>query len=98
MSPTTNTTPPSTDSSTSDTNPFPLRRVLVIILIAIMWGLYSKILHAPFVYDDKIEVIGNQTIRFWSEWEDILLYNPARALLQITYAYNFISVSRDLKV
>lgn len=54
-----------------------------------MWILYSNILHAPFVYDDKIEVVGNRTIRFWSEWKDILLYNPARALLQITYAYNF---------
>ena len=76
--------------SSSDHKPFPLRRVLVIFLISTLWALYSKVLHAPFVYDDKIEVIGNQTIRFWSEWKDILLYNPARALLQITYAYNLV--------
>ena len=95
MSPTTDTTTPASNTSSTDKNPFPLRRVLVITLIAIMWALYSKILHAPFVYDDKIEVVGNQTIRFWSEWKDILLYNPARALLQITYAYNFNTAQFD---
>ena len=89
MSSTTNPTPQSPTSSSSNHKTFPLRRLLVVGIIAMMWVIYSKILHAPFVYDDKIEVVGNQTIRFWSEWKDILLYNPARALLQITYAYNF---------
>ena len=78
-----------TENATQPDTPFPMRRVIVVVLAALMYGLYADILHAPFVYDDKIEVVGNRTIRFWSEWKDILLYNPARALLQITYAYNF---------
>ena len=58
--------------------------------ISILIGvLYFNILDAPFVYDDKIEVVGNRTIRFLEEWREILLYNPARALLQVTYAANF---------
>ncbi len=68
---------------------FPLRRIIIFTLIVLIWVLYSHVLHAPFVYDDKIEVVGNRTIRFWDQWQDILLYNPARALLQISYAYNF---------
>ena len=95
MSSTTDPTPLTSNLSSSSPKPFPLRRVLVLALISTMWALYSKVLHAPFVYDDKIEVIGNQTIRFWSEWKDILLYNPARALLQITYAYNFSTAKFD---
>ena len=43
-------------------------------IIVVMWVLYANILHA-FVYDDKIEVVGNRTIRFWTEWKDIVLYN-----------------------
>ena len=84
------TTPTASSTSTQrDSKPFPLRRLLVVAIIAAMWIIYGDILQAPFVYDDKIEVVGNRTIRFWSEWKDIVLYNPARALLQITYAYNF---------
>lgn len=88
MSSTTQTAAVSTPNP-SENKPFPLRRLLIIGTVIVLWVLYSNILHAPFVYDDKIEVVGNRTIRFWSEWQDILLYNPARALLQITYAYNF---------
>ena len=95
MSSTTNPTPHSSNLSSSTHKPFPITASTGPRLIATMWALYSKILHAPFVYDDKIEVIGNQTIRFWSEWKDILLYNPARALLQITYAYNFSTAKFD---
>ena len=78
----------STTSSSSESN-LPIRRLLLLGLIVLMWALYANTLQAPFVYDDKIEVVGNRTIRFWTEWREILLYNPARALLQLTYAYNF---------
>ena len=77
------TTPPVSKSN------IPVRRLILLGLIILMWAIYANILHAPFVYDDKIEVVGNRTIRFWSEWREILLYNPARALLQLSYAYNF---------
>jgi len=78
-----------TENSAQTETTFPMRRIIIVVLAILMYGLYAGILHAPFVYDDKIEVVGNRTIRFWSEWKDILLYNPARALLQFTYAYNF---------
>ena len=77
-----------TTTSASKSN-IPVRRLILLGLIILMWALYANILHAPFVYDDKIEVVGNRTIRFWNEWREILLYNPARALLQLSYAYNF---------
>lgn len=75
------------EQTTADS--FPIRRLIALGIVLAIWMLYYKTLHAPFVYDDKIEVVGNPTIRFWEEWKDILLYNPARALLQWSYAYNF---------
>ena len=36
-----------------------------------------RLLHSPFVYDDKIEVIGNRTIRDLSNWQAIAGYNPS---------------------
>jgi len=59
---------------------------VIIILIVIA---YESTVDAPFVYDDKLEVIGNTTIRFIEEWKAILLYNPSRMLLQLSYALNF---------
>ena len=50
--------------------------------------LYWPSVHSPFVYDDKIEVIGNRTIRDISDWKAIASYNPSRILLQFTYAAN----------
>ena len=71
----------------SDT--FPIRRIYWLLLTILIVLLYAPSINAPFVYDDKIEVVGNTTIRYLDQWRDILLYNPARALLQLTYALNF---------
>ena len=60
-------------------------QVLGIAMVALLWGT----LDAPFVYDDKLEVIGNTTIRDISEWQAIVSYNRARALLQLSYAFNY---------
>lgn len=57
-------------------------------LCAAIVVLYWSSLHSPFVYDDKIEVIGNRTIRNISDWKAIASYNPSRFLLQFTYAAN----------
>jgi protein O-mannosyl-transferase len=46
-------------------------------------------MRGPFVYDDKLEVIGNDTIRFLDEWRAILGYNLNRPLLLYSYALNF---------
>ena len=64
-------------------------QVLGIAMIAILWGSID----APFVYDDKLEVIGNPTIRDINEWQAIISYNRARALLQLSYAINYAQAS-----
>ena len=65
------------------------RRAGWLLIAALTALLYLGALDAPFVYDDKIEVVGNPTIRDLSRWRDILLYNTSRALLVLTYALNF---------
>lgn len=66
-----------------------LRRLLwlaVLGLVALAWW---GSLDAPFVYDDKIEVIGNRTIRMIEHWREIGAYNLSRPLLIFSYAWNF---------
>lgn len=52
-------------------------------------ALWAAGLHAPFVYDDKVEVIGNPTIRVFTDLGAILRYNVSRPLLIATYAVNW---------
>ena len=59
------------------------------ILIVLIIGIYHQSLEAPFVYDDKIEVNGNPTIRDIDNTSAIITYNPSRILLQYTYALNY---------
>ncbi len=54
--------------------------------VALLW---ATGLHAPFVYDDKIEVIGNPTIRVYTELGAIATYNVSRPVLIATYAVNW---------
>jgi protein O-mannosyl-transferase len=68
---------------------FPIRRIIWLVLVVLIIAAYINTINSPFVYDDKIEVVGNRTIRFIEEWKAILLYNPSRMLLQLTYAFNF---------
>jgi protein O-mannosyl-transferase len=66
-----------------------LRRLLwlaVLGLVALAWW---GSLDAPFVYDDKIEVVGNRTIRMLERWREIGAYNLSRPLLIFSYAWNF---------
>ncbi len=57
-----------------------------LVAVALLWSLG---IHAPFVYDDKIEVIGNPTIRIYTELGAIATYNVSRPLLIATYALNW---------
>lgn len=66
-----------------------VRRLGWIAIAVVIFWLYQPVLDAPFVYDDKIEVIGNTTIRFLQEWRAILLYNVSRAMLLLSYAVNY---------
>jgi hypothetical protein len=45
-------------------------------------------LHGEFTYDDKVEVIGNRTIRVLENWRALLGYNLSRPILISTYAVN----------
>ena len=77
------------NESATQNDKFPVRRLVWVLLTICLIAIYLPSINAPFVYDDKIEVIGNPTIRFLEEWKAILLYNPSRLLLQISYALNF---------
>lgn len=63
-----------------------LLRLAVLGAIAFAW---SNALDAPWVYDDKVEVIGNLTIRLLDEWRAIASYNLSRPLVVFSYAYNY---------
>jgi Tfp pilus assembly protein PilF len=58
----------------------------ILLLLALA---YANGLHAPFVYDDRIEVVGNATIRDVTEWRAVLHYNVSRVLLVWSYAWNY---------
>lgn len=64
----------------------------IAVLVVLAW---SNSLHAPFVYDDKIEVIGNRTIRMLDRWRAIAGYNVSRPLLIFSYAWNYHLWGRD---
>ncbi|MCB9742598.1 MAG: tetratricopeptide repeat protein [Alphaproteobacteria bacterium] len=59
---------------------------LLVLLIAVAW---SNGLGAEFTYDDKVEVIGNRTIRFLERWELVLGYNWSRPITTASYALNY---------
>ena len=59
-----------------------------IFLCFLIVGFYHLSVNSPFVYDDKIEVIGNRSIRYLDKWSEIVIYNPSRIFLQFTYAFN----------
>ena len=65
---------------------------LTLLLQILAW---SRVLHAPFVYDDKLEVVGNRTIRLLDEWQAIGSYNVSRPLLIFSYALNWSSGGLD---
>jgi Flp pilus assembly protein TadD len=50
---------------------------------------YLNGLQAPFVYDDRIEVVGNATIHNLDEMRAVLEYNVSRFLLILSYAWNY---------
>ncbi len=67
-----------------------VRRVLASALLVVLVGIaWANGLHGEFTYDDKVEVIGNRTIRFFEEWRSVITYNPSRPLLILTYAANW---------
>jgi cytochrome c-type biogenesis protein CcmH/NrfG len=66
-----------------------------LAIAAVVVLAYLNGLDAPFVYDDRIEVVGNATIRDMGQWAAIAQYNVSRMLLVWTYAWNFHSFGLD---
>lgn len=63
-----------------------LLRLAVLAAIGLAW---ADALHAPWVYDDKVEVIGNLTIRLIDKWREIASYNLSRPIVVFSYAWNY---------
>jgi Flp pilus assembly protein TadD len=62
--------------------------LLAALLVAIVVA-WAPAMHAPFTYDDRIEVVGNRTIRWLDDVGAIASYNTSRPLLIVTYAFNW---------
>jgi len=59
--------------------------LVLVVLVGLAW---ANGLHGEFTYDDKVEVVGNRTIRFLEEWRAMLGYNVSRPIVITTYALN----------
>ena len=66
-----------------------------LVILGLVALAYINGIHAPFVYDDRIEVVGNSTIRDLGAFRSVLEYNVSRVLLILTYAWNFQSFGLD---
>jgi tetratricopeptide (TPR) repeat protein len=64
------------------------REAMWLVICVAVALIYGGTLDAPFVYDDKIEVIGNTTLRMAEDWQTIVGYNISRSLLMLSYAWN----------
>ncbi len=65
------------------------RRMGPLVLLAAIALAWLPALRAPFTYDDRIEVVGNRTIRWLDSVGAIAAYNTSRPLLILTYALNW---------
>jgi len=70
-------------------------RIGWLVIVALVAIAFFNGLHAPFVYDDKIEVVGNPTIRDLGQFIAVLEYNVSRVLLILSYAWNYRSFGLD---
>jgi tetratricopeptide (TPR) repeat protein len=65
-----------------------IRRALWLTLAVLAALPYLPALDGPFVYDDKVEVVGNLAIRSFDDWRAVARYNVGRTLLIFTYAFD----------
>lgn len=63
------------------------RHLLALMILVFVGTLaYLPSFWVPFVYDDLWEIVGNRALENLSDLKTILQYNPARALLMLTFA------------
>lgn len=65
------------------------RRLLWVVLTLLVVLAWANGLHGEFTYDDKVEVVGNRTIRTLEEWGAVLAYNASRPVVILTWALNW---------
>jgi len=65
------------------------RRVLIGVALALVAALYLPLLAAPFEYDDYPEILLNRVLRSPGSVAEMVRYNPFRALLLYTFAWDF---------
>lgn len=72
-----------------------LRRAAPWLLGLAVAAAWANSVDAPFVYDDKVEVVGNPAIRDLGRLDAIAGYNTSRPLLLLTYALNWAAGGLD---
>jgi len=58
----------------------------LVLGVALAW---SNSLGGAFTYDDKVEVVGNRTLRTLTDWSAVVGYNAARPLVVLTWALDW---------
>ncbi len=65
-------------------------RWLGVALLALLVGLaWANGLTGAFTYDDKVEVVGNRTIRTLEQWHAVVGYNASRPLVVLSWALDW---------
>jgi protein O-mannosyl-transferase len=65
-------------------------RWLGFALLAVLVGLaWANGLDGAFTYDDKVEVVGNRTIRTLEQWNAIIGYNASRPMVILSWALDW---------
>ncbi len=59
---------------------------LLALLVGLAW---ANGLDGAFTYDDKVEVVGNRTIRTLEQWNAVLGYNASRPLVILSWALDW---------
>ncbi len=63
------------------------RHLLACTVLAVVAVVaYLPSFSVPFHYDDLWEILNNRALKDLTDWQTILRYNPARALLMFTFA------------
>ncbi len=59
---------------------------LLAVLVLAAW---ANGLQGEFTYDDKVEVVGNRTIRTLEDWHLVLAYNASRPVVILSWALDW---------
>jgi len=67
-----------------------------LVILAAGLVVYSNTFASPFIFDDEISIINNETIRrLWPIW-DVLAAKPARPIVNLSFAVNYAISEMDV--